>query len=209
MKASFIRETKETRVEVSLDLDGREVSIHTGIELLDRVLESLAQSAQMGLEVVAQGDLATGDHHTVEDVGITAGSALAELIMTGMGPGNGYAMVPSGHVLATAAVKFGEPGYLEEFSFVSERLGGMELENFSHFMRALAYNGHFNLYLGAKGDDDWRKAEAMAAALGSAMRAAFKVSGMTFGQKYRYRCRPSRTYLSRRTKRDDGTPSPG
>ena len=174
MKTSLMRETKETRVDVSLDMESRETSISTGIELLDCVLTSLAQSAQMGLKVATHGDLTTGDHHTVEDVGITAGSALAGLIKGWKGPGNGCAIVPLGNVLATAAIRFGEPGYLEEFSFASEILGGMELENFSHFMRSLAYNGSFSLYLEAKGDDDRRKAEAMAAALGFALRAAFK-----------------------------------
>lgn len=169
MKASWKRETKETRVEVTLDLEGSGVrEIDTGIELLDFMLSDFASVGIFDLEVRAKGDLETGDHHTTEDVGITLGTVLAKLITKGIGS----SVVPAGECLALAAVRFGEPGYRGDFDFNAQELGGMSLENFGHFLRALAYNGGFTLHIKAEGDDDWRKIEAMIAALGRALRRA-------------------------------------
>jgi len=123
--------------------------------------------------VKAKGDLATGDHHTTEDVGIVLGNVLAKLITEG----TGSAIVPSGDCLALAAVSFGEPGYRGDFQLDAGVMGGMALENFGHFARAVAYNGRFTLHLRADGGDDRRKIEAMTAAFGRALRRA-TVDGM-------------------------------
>lgn len=169
MKASWKRETKETRVEVTLDLDDSGVrEINTGIELLDFMLLNFALAGIFDLDVRAKGDLETGDHHTTEDVGITLGTVLAKLITKG----TGSSVVPAGECLALAALRFGEPGYRGDFDFKAEELGGMSLENFGHFLRALAYNGGFTLHMKAEGDDDRRKIEAMMTALGRALRRA-------------------------------------
>jgi len=169
MKASWKRETKETRVEVALDLEGQGIrEVNTGIELLDFILSNFASAGIFDLEARAEGDLETGDHHTTEDVGITLGAVLAKLIARGMGS----SIVPSGECSAMAAVRFGEPGYMGDFDFRTKELGGMNLENFGHFLRALAYNGAFTLHMKAEGDDDRRKIEAMMTALGRAMRRA-------------------------------------
>ncbi len=167
MKASWKRETKETRVEVTLDLEGSGVrEINTGIELLDFMLSNFALAGIFDLDVRAKGDLETGDHHTTEDVGITLGTVLAKLITKG----TGSSVVPEGECLALVAVRFGEPGYKGDFDFQAEELGGMSLENFGHFLRALAYNGGFTLHMKAEGDDDRHKVSAMAIALGRAIR---------------------------------------
>ncbi len=167
MKASWKRETKETGVEVSLDLEGSGVrEINTGIELLDFILSNFAFAGIFDLEVRAKGDLETGDHHTTEDVGITLGTVLAKLISEG----TGSSIVPAGGCLAVAAVRFGEPGYWGDFDFKAQEMGGMSLENFGHFLRALACNGGFTLHMKAEGDDDRCKIEAMMMALGRAIR---------------------------------------
>jgi imidazoleglycerol-phosphate dehydratase len=169
MKLSSKRETRETKVEVSLSSVGRGTALaDTGVELLDTVLSLLCSSSGFDLELKARGDLETGDHHTTEDVAIALGSALAKLPQAG----TGSAIVPSGSCLAMAAVAFGEPCFRGDFQFQSRELGGMALENFSHFMRTLAYNGSFTLHLSAHGGEDRRKVEAMAIALGSALRSA-------------------------------------
>ncbi|HSD59024.1 MAG TPA: imidazoleglycerol-phosphate dehydratase [Methanotrichaceae archaeon] len=169
MKASTKRETKETSVEVSMNLEGSGVrEVNTGIELLDFMLSDFASAGIFDLEVRAKGDLETGDHHTTEDVGITLGAVLTKLITKG----TGSSIVPAGECQAMAAVRFGEPGYRGDFDFQAEELGGMSLENFGHFLRALAYNGGFTLHMKAEGDDDRRKIEAMAIALGRAIRKA-------------------------------------
>jgi imidazoleglycerol phosphate dehydratase HisB len=169
MSASKKRQTKETSIEVSLDTDGKGIiQIDTEIELLDEILLAIARGAGFDLTLKARGDLETGDHHTTEDTAITLGSTLAQEIKSGIGS----SMVPSGLALATAAVRFGEPGYRGDFALQSQDLGGMSLENFSHFLRALAYNGRFNLFISAEGGDDRNKIEAMSTALGRAIKKA-------------------------------------
>ena len=81
MKSSFKRDTKETKISVTLDIDGSGSNeVATGIELLDEILVVLAKASGFDLTVKAKGDLATGDHHTAEDVGIALGSVLGKLI---------------------------------------------------------------------------------------------------------------------------------
>ncbi len=173
MSASRKRETKETSIEVILEIEGKGlIQVDTGIELLDEILSAMAIGAGFDLTVKARGDLETGDHHTTEDTAITFGSTLAEEIKRGIGS----SMVPSGQALAAAAVRFGEPGYQGNFVLQSHTLGGMSLENFSHFLRALAYNGKFNMFISAEGGDELSRIEAMSTALGRAIKKAARDS---------------------------------
>jgi imidazoleglycerol phosphate dehydratase HisB len=169
MLASRKRETRETCIEVILETEGSGViEVDTGIELLDEILRALGRGALFDLTVKARGDLETGDHHTIEDTGIALGGALAQVIKSGIGS----SIVPSGQAMAIAAVRFGEPGYRGDFDLQSGNLAGMSLENFGHFLRALAYNGGFTLIVRAEGGDDRGKIEAMSLALGRAIKKA-------------------------------------
>lgn len=169
MRSSFKRDTKETKISVTLETDGSGSSeIATGIELLDEILVVLAEASGFDLTVKAKGDLATGDHHTTEDVGIALGSVLCKLIQKGIGS----FMVPSGECLAVAAIRFGEPGYFGDFEFQNQEMDGMALENFGHFARSVAYNGRFTLHLSAKGGNDHQKVDALTVALGRSLRRA-------------------------------------
>ena len=169
MLASRKRETRETCIEVILETEGSGViEVDTGIEFMDEILRALGRGALFDLTVKARGDLETGDHHTIEDTGIALGGALSQLIKSGIGS----SIVPSGQAMATAAVRFGEPGYRGDFDLQSGNLAGMSLENFSHFLRALAYNGGFTLVIRAEGGDDRSRIEAMSLALGRAIKKA-------------------------------------
>lgn len=169
MKASRIRETKETKIEVSLETDGSGKSeIETGVEMLDVVLAALAKGAGYDLAVKARGDLETGDHHTTEDVGIALGQSLAQVLKTGIGSST----VPSGECLALAAVSFGDPAFRADIGFQGREAGGMRLENFGHFLRTLAYSGKFTLAVKADGGSDRQKIEAVSTALGRALKRA-------------------------------------
>ncbi len=169
MLASRKRETRETSIDVILETDGvGTVDVDTGIELLDEILRALGQSALFDLTVKARGDLETGDHHTTEDIGIALGGALAQVVKSG----TGSSIVPSGQAMAIAAVRFGEPGYRGDFDLLSENIAGMSLENFGHFLRALAYNGGFSLVIRAEGGDDRSRIEAISLALGRAIKKA-------------------------------------
>lgn len=169
MLASRKRETRETSIDVILETDGvGTVDVDTGIELLDEILLALGRGAHFDLTVKARGDLETGDHHTTEDIGIALGGALAQVIKSGIGS----SIVPSGQAMAIAAVRFGEPGYRGDFDLQSGNLAGMSLENFGHFLRALAYNGGFTLIVRADGGDDRSRIEAISLALGRAIKKA-------------------------------------
>ena len=169
MLAQKIRETKETSIDVAVETEGSGVSrIETGIALLDEILSAFAAASRFDLTIKARGDLETGDHHTTEDVGITLGSAIGEVVKSGVGSAN----VPSGQALAQATVSFGEPGYQGDFKFRAQELGGMSLENFDHFLRTLAYDANFTLAISADGGDDRSKIEAMSMALGRAVARA-------------------------------------
>ncbi|MDD4093183.1 MAG: imidazoleglycerol-phosphate dehydratase [Methanothrix sp.] len=169
MPSSKKRETKETCIEAFLNIKGQgQIHVETGIELLDEILLAIGRSGGFDLKVMAKGDAETGDHHTTEDVAITLGSVLAEEVQGGIGSST----VPSGESLATAAVRFGEPGYQGNFSLKSSTLSGMDLENFGHLLRALAYNGRFTLAISATGGDDRSQIEAMSTALGRAIKKA-------------------------------------
>ncbi len=171
MKASWKRKTKETNIEVSLETEGAgDVEIETGVELLDVMLYAFAEGAEFDLAVKARGDLETGDHHTTEDTGIALGSSLGQIIKRGMGS----AIVPSGDCLAMAAVRFGEPGYRQDFESQSNEEGGMSLQNFSHFLRTTAYSGKFTLHVRAEGGNDKNKIEALCTALGRAVKRAIR-----------------------------------
>jgi len=166
---STSRETGETRVEASLEILGSgQAEVETGVEMLDFLLSTLVEAGRFDLTVTTRGDLETGDHHTVEDVGITLGLLLSRL----NGRGTGSSTVPSRDCLAGAAVRFGESCFKGDFEFQSRDLGDMTTENFSHLLRSLAYNGRLTLHLWANGGDDLRRAEAMMAALGRALKRA-------------------------------------
>jgi imidazoleglycerol-phosphate dehydratase len=165
MLAQKKRETKETSIDVTVETEGSGASrIETGIVLLDEILSAFASGSKFDLRVLAKGDLETGDHHTTEDVGITLGSAIGQVIKSGMGSSS----VPFGQALAQAAVRFGEPGFRSDFKFRARDLGGMSLDNFGHFLRSLAYSANFTLAIQADGGDDRSKILAMSLALGQA-----------------------------------------
>src|ERR671910_3113307 len=99
------RETAETQISLSLDLDGGEASAETGVGFLDHMLDLLARHGRLGLKVEANGDLETGAHHTVEDVGIVLGQALDEALGDRAGIHRyGSATVPMDESLAECAI---------------------------------------------------------------------------------------------------------
>lgn len=179
MLSSLKRETAETSVIVSLDIEGKgAVQADTGVQLLDEILRALGEASGFDLVVKAKGDLQTGDHHTTEDVGIAFGSLLARLIQKGIGS----CAVPMEECLAVAAISFGEPGYFQDFNLGAREMSGMALENFGHFARSMAYNGRFTLHLSAKGGDDYQRIVAMAKAIGKALGMA-ELGGNTADEK--------------------------
>ena len=149
-KANVARETAETRVQVTLALDGAgRATLATGVGFFEHMLALLVRFAAFDLEVAAQGDLHVDAHHTVEDVGITLGQAFARALGTKEGIKRfGHAVVPMDEALALAAVDVSGRGF---FSFTGEfqaaRVGDFDTELVPEFFRAFALNAGVTLHL--------------------------------------------------------------
>lgn len=150
--ATIERETGETRVAVSLDLDGGEVQAKTGVGFLDHMLELLGRHGRLGLRVEASGDLETGAHHTVEDVGIALGQALDAALGDRRGITRyGYVAVPMDEALGMCAIDIsGRPLCLFEAGLPSGAIAGFDTELTEEFFRAVATNAKLTLHLGTR-----------------------------------------------------------
>ena len=173
--ATVTRSTRETQITVTLKLDGTgETSIETGVGFFDHLLDSLAHHALFDLEVQAAGDLAVDEHHTVEDVALVIGAALAAALADRSGIVRfGDAAVPMDESIATAVVDVGgRPYAVIDLPFTGKRAGKMPLELIEHVFESLARAGGMTLHIKGKGRNDHHLAEAAFKALGRALRAA-------------------------------------
>jgi imidazoleglycerol-phosphate dehydratase len=174
-RATVRRATRETTVELTLDLDGSGAAdVATGIGFYDHLLGSLAHHGLLDLRVRATGDLEVDDHHTVEDVALVLGSAFADALGDRAGIQRfGDATVPMDESLATAVVDVGgRPYAVVELPFRGERAGALTLQNVEHALEAFARAAGVTLHLRGSGRNDHHLAEAAFKALGRALRAA-------------------------------------
>ena len=176
--ATVQRRTKETSIEVTLDLDGDgRADIVTGLPFLDHMLTALTLHARFNLTLRATGDLEVDDHHTVEDCGLALGEALDEALTHRQGIARfGSAYVPLDEALARAVVDLsGRPWPAIRMQFVRERLGSCATENLTHFFQSLAMRARMALHVDVlAGDNDHHKAEAGFKAVALALRAAVR-----------------------------------
>jgi imidazoleglycerol-phosphate dehydratase len=173
--AEIARETGETRVSVSLSLDGSGAGERrTGVGFLDHMLDLLARHGRLDLDVKATGDLQTGAHHTVEDVGICIGQALDRALGDRSGIARyGDATVPMDEARAGCAIDISGRGLLVfEASFPPGAIGNYDHELTEEFMRALATNARLTLHLTVKGANVHHMVEASFKAVARALRAA-------------------------------------
>jgi imidazoleglycerol-phosphate dehydratase len=148
--AHIRRETAETRIDLTLDLDGNgRAEIATGVGFFDHMLTLLAKHSLIDLKVEAQGDLHVDPHHTVEDTGICLGQALAEALGDKAGIRRyGSATVPMDEVLVTAAVDLsGRPFCVWQAEVPVETLGTFNAPLAEEFWRAVAARGAMNLHV--------------------------------------------------------------
>lgn len=174
-RASLQRVTRETSVELTLDLDGAGTAeVETGVGFFDHLLASLAHHGLLDLTVRASGDLHVDDHHTVEDVALVLGAAFGEALGDRTGIQRfGDATVPMDEAVATAVVDVGgRPYAVIELPFAGERAGTLSLQNVEHALEAFARAGGITLHLRGTGRNDHHLAEAAFKALGRALRAA-------------------------------------
>jgi len=178
--ASRKRKTGETEVEVTLDLDGGAVEVSTGVGFFDHMLDSLGRHSGIGLKVEARGDLATGSHHTVEDVGIVLGQVLDEALGGRSGIERfGASRVPMDEALAECALDLSGRGFLAyEANLPITEIGGYETELTPEFFGALAREGRLTLHIEVKrGSNTHHMIEAAFKAVALALRSAISKTG--------------------------------
>ncbi|MFW5918879.1 MAG: imidazoleglycerol-phosphate dehydratase HisB [Halanaeroarchaeum sp.] len=176
--AAVRRETAETTVDVTVDLDGDgETAIDTGIGFFDHMLTALATHGLFDLTVQCDGDLEIDDHHTVEDVGIVLGEAFAEAL----GEKRGIVRfadrrVPLDEAVASVVVDVsGRPFFAFDGSFSQERVGEMGAVMAKHFARSFATNAGLTLHAGVEGENAHHEVEALFKALARALDDATRI----------------------------------
>lgn len=170
------RETLETRIAVEVDLDGGgEADLHTGIPFFEHMLHQVARHGRVDLRVRAQGDLAVDAHHTVEDVGIVFGQAVAAAVGEKKGIQRyGHAYVPLDEALSRAVVDFsGRPGLAYAVNFQRARVGDFDVDLLREFFQGFVNHAHVTLHLdNLKGTNAHHQAETVFKAFGRALRMA-------------------------------------
>lgn len=179
--ARISRETGETSIYLQISLDGEGKSeISTGVGFLDHMLNLLAWHSGMDLEVKAEGDLRVDAHHTVEDVGIVMGRALAEALGDKRGIERyGYFLLPMDDTLVAASLDLGGRfWYVSDYRPVRDSLGEMPADMVNHFFYSLADEARMNLHFKFmnEGDNEHHKVEAMFKAFGRALRQAVSIN---------------------------------
>jgi imidazoleglycerol-phosphate dehydratase len=148
-KTNIERDTNETSIQLTLDLDGGECSAATGIGFFDHMIDLLSRHGGMGISVKADGDLETGAHHTVEDVGIVFGQALDRALGDRRGINRfGSALVPMDEALAECALDIsGRPLLAFRGDLPKARIGDFETELTEEFFGAVARSAGITLHL--------------------------------------------------------------
>ena len=175
----IIRNTKETQIELMINLDGNdEIDITTGVGFFDHMLNLMAFHGGFDLKVKAKGDLEVCDHHMVEDVGIALGKAFLEALGDKRGIKRyGTFFIPMDETLAQVSLDISGRSFLAfDCEFKRESIGTFSTEMVKEFFRAFAFNAGITLHGRViYGENDHHKAEALFKALGRALREAKEV----------------------------------
>lgn len=177
-QASVSRSTKETQIKVGLDLDGGDRSAETGVGFFDHMLDLLARHANLGLEVKAEGDLETGSHHTVEDVGIALGQALDQALGERAGIRRyGSAILPMDEASAECSLDIsGRPLLVFRGEIPATSIANYETELTEEFFRAVASGAKITLHLEIRyGSNVHHMIEAAFKAFARALRVAVSI----------------------------------
>ena len=172
--AEVVRDTKETRIRVRVDLDGTGASkISTGIGFFDHMLEQIAKNAGITLAIKCDGDLEIDEHHTIEDVGIALGQALKQAIGDKRGIGRYGFVLPMDEAQAQVALDLSGRAYFTfEGKFPREFVGEMPTELVAHFFRSISDSLLATLQMSVKGDNTHHMVETLFKGFGRALRPA-------------------------------------
>jgi imidazoleglycerol-phosphate dehydratase len=174
--ADVTRNTKETQIRVRVDLDGHgDSKLATGIGFFDHMLDQLARHGLIDLDIDAKGDLHIDGHHTVEDVGITLGQAVAQAVGDKKGIARyGHAYVPLDEALSRVVVDFsGRPGLHMDVKFKSGSIGGFDTQLAFEFFQGFANHAQVTLHIdNLKGENAHHQCETIFKAFARALRMA-------------------------------------
>lgn len=172
------RNTLETRIQVEVNLDGTGQSrFETGVPFLEHMLDQVARHGLIDLTIQAHGDTHIDDHHTVEDIGITLGQALAQALGDKKGIRRyGHAYVPLDEALSRVVVDFsGRPGLEFNVDFTRARIGAFDVDLFGEFFQGLVNHAAITLHVDClRGRNAHHQAETVFKALGRALRMALE-----------------------------------
>ena len=178
-RATIRRDTKETRIAVSVDLDGSGASrISTGIGFFDHMLDQIARHGTIDLDVDAKGDLHIDGHHTVEDVGIALGMAVGEAVGDKRGLTRfGHAYVPLDEALSRVVIDFsGRPGLVMHVPFKAGMIGGFDAQLAHEFFQGFANHALVTLHIdNLRGENAHHQCETVFKAFARALRSAVAI----------------------------------
>ena len=177
--ADLSRQTRETKVQVALNLDGTgEADLETGVGFFNHMLELLSRHSLIDLTVRAEGDLDVDFHHTVEDVGIVLGQALEKALGEKKGIGRyGWAIVPMDESLAQVAIDIsGRAAFVFNVDFKGPAIGTFDVELVREFFKAFANTAKMNLHVSVPyGENNHHISEAIFKATAKALRQAVSI----------------------------------
>ncbi len=184
-QADVQRDTKETQIRVRLNLDGSgQGSFATGIGFFDHMLDQIARHGLIDLDIQAKGDLHIDGHHTVEDVGITFGQAVAQAVGDKKGLRRyGHAYVPLDEALSRVVIDFsGRPGLVMNVPFKAGMIGGFDVHLAHEFFQGFANHALVTLHIdNLRGENAHHQCETVFKAFARALRAALEIDPRSAG----------------------------
>ena len=183
--ATVQRDTKETQIRVSVNLDGTGVSkLETGIGFFDHMLDQIARHGLIDLDIKAAGDLHIDGHHTVEDVGITLGQAVSLAVGDKKGLTRyGHAYVPLDEALSRVVIDFsGRPGLFMDVDFKAGMIGAFDTQLAFEFFQGFSNHAGVSLHIdNLKGHNAHHQAETIFKAFGRALRMGLALDPRSLG----------------------------
>ncbi|MBP5301853.1 MAG: bifunctional histidinol-phosphatase/imidazoleglycerol-phosphate dehydratase HisB [Bacteroidales bacterium] len=172
--ATVVRNTRETKISVTVDLDGRlESSVSTGLKFFDHMLEQIVHHGGVSLQLSAVGDLEVDEHHTMEDVGIALGTAIGKALGNKAGIARYGFALPMDECDAIVVMDLGgRIDFAWDVNFTREYVGDTPTEMFKHFFGSLAAAMQCNLHIKARGENNHHLAEAVFKAFARCLRSA-------------------------------------
>ncbi len=177
--ASVTRNTLETQIEITVDLDGTgQKSLETGLPFFEHMLDQVARHGLLDLTIIAKGDLEIDAHHTVEDIGITLGQAVSQAIGDKSGITRyGHAYVPLDEALTRVVIDFsGRPGLVYDVQLDKPRVGDFDADLFHEFFQGFVNHAQVSLHIdNLKGNNAHHQIETVFKAFGRALRMAVEM----------------------------------